>query len=83
MSRLPEELVAYHAAGKPLSCEIAVQPWICEFWPIDEILSHNREYEVETYAPGYLGFGTSGGGGMYAFSPRRSIVCLAFYRNEP
>ena len=78
MSSLPNELIEYHGSGNPPSCEISVEPWICEFWPIDGVLEYNRDYGVETHAPGYLGFATSGGGEMYAFSPDKTIVCLAF-----
>lgn len=83
MDSVPTELMAYHKAGLPLSCEISVQPWLCEFWPIDEVLNYNRDYEVEVYAPGYLGFATNGGGEMYAFSPAGAIVGLAFIGMNP
>ena len=78
MKTIPSQLREYHASGKPLCCDIPVQPWICEFWPLDELLKFNEEYEVEKYAPGYFGFATSGGGEMFAFSPLGAIVCLAF-----
>jgi hypothetical protein len=83
LKSLPPELIAYHHSGKPPSGEIAVQPWGCEFWPLDQVLKFNLEYEVPLNAPGYLGFATSGGGEMYAFSPRGSIVCLAFIGMSP
>jgi hypothetical protein len=73
-----EFLAAYHEARRPLSCEIDVQPWNCEFWPYREIDELNAGYKVSTYAPGYLGFASSGGGEMYAFGPSGEIVCLAF-----
>jgi hypothetical protein len=60
-----------------------MQPWLCEFWPLDELVKYNQEYEVETYAPGYFGFATSGGGEMFAFSPGGAIVCLPFIGMSP
>ena len=62
-------LAAYHRSGRPLSCGLGVEPWICEFWPIGEVNQRNSDYEVSTNAPGYLGFASSGGGEMYAISP--------------
>ena len=60
-----------------------MSPWICEFWPLEEIGKWNAEYGVPELAPGYLGFATSGGGEMYAFSPSGAIVCLAFIGMSP
>lgn len=37
-------------------------------WHIEEITPFNKEYEVEKYAPGFLFFGSSGGGEAYAFN---------------
>ncbi len=83
MKALPQELVAYHEAGRPLNCKIPTEPWGCEFWPLDQVLTYNKEYQVPEYAPGYFGFATSGGGEMYAFSPSGAIVCLAFVSMSP
>jgi hypothetical protein len=76
-------LAAYHRSGGPLSCEIDVEPWTCEFWPIDKVEQHNSAYEVSICAPGYLGFASSGGGEMYAISPTGAVVCMAFVGMSP
>lgn len=73
----------YHERGRPLSCELDAQPWICEFWPLEELAQLNRDHAVPEFAPGYLGFATSGGGEMYAIAPRGAIVCLAFVGMSP
>ena len=83
MNRVPEEIVAYYKAGRPLVCEIDIQPWLCEFWPLDELMTYNDDYEVAEQAPGYFGFATSGGGEMYALSPAGAVVCLAFVGMSP
>jgi hypothetical protein len=80
---IPNELRSYHESGASLACEIDVSPWTCEFWPLAEVEVWNNEYEVARSAPGYVGFATSGGGEMYAFSPRGAIVCLAFIGMSP
>jgi hypothetical protein len=83
MAAVPEQLAAYYKSGRPLVCEIDVQPWLCEFWPFDELTRYNDEYQVPEYAAGYFGFATSGGGEMYAFSPNGAIVCLGFIGMSP
>ena len=80
---IPSELREYHASGASLNCEIQVQPWRCEFWSLAQVETRNQEYDVARNAPGYLGFATSGGGEMYAFSPKGAIVCLAFIGMSP
>jgi hypothetical protein len=77
------ELLAYYASGKPLACELDASPFICEFWPQEELGTYNSEYEVRVYAPGYFGFATSGGGEMFAISPSGAIACLPFIGMAP
>jgi len=80
---IPHELISYHSSGKPLVCKLAATPFFCEFWPLAELEICNDDYQVHTEAPGYLGFATSGGGEMFAFSPFGAIVCLPFIGMEP
>lgn len=77
MTQIPAGLREYHERGMPLSCEVDVQPWLCEFCPWAEIEAINAAYGVPAFAPGYLGFATSGGGEMYALAPDGCIVGLA------
>ena len=77
------ELLAYYAAGKPLVCDLDVSPYLCEFWPVDELTKYNLEYEVPQHAPGYFGFATSDGGEMFAFAPSGEVVSLPFIGMEP
>ena len=80
---VPPDLLAYYGAGKPLVCEIPESPYLCEFWPVDELETYNTDYEVPKYAPGFLGFGTNGGGEMFALSPKGAVVYLPFIGMEP
>ena len=80
---IPSELREYHSSGAALSRELDASPWLCEFWPLAQVETLNEQYQVTRNAPGYLGFGTSGGGEMYAFSPQGDIVCLAFIGMSP
>jgi hypothetical protein len=40
------------------------------FWGVEELASLNRSYEVQDYAPGFLIFGSNGGGEAYGFDTR-------------
>ena len=55
------ELSNYYKADKPLVCELDVSPYLCEFWPYQELTQYNVDYGVAKCAPGYFGFATSGG----------------------
>lgn len=83
MERIPDQITAFHGTGGGLRWEIDVEPWLCEFWPLDELVDYNRSYEVPVNAPGHFGFATSGGGEMYALSPTGEVVCLAFVGMSP
>jgi len=83
MLNVPKELLSYHAEGMPLCCDLDESPFACEFWPLGELDAYNSDYEVPEYAPGFLGFGTSGGGEMFAFSVDGKIVSLPFIGMAP
>jgi hypothetical protein len=83
VTEVPSPLADYHRAGRPLSCELDVQPFSCEFWPLSELVTYNAEYGVAKYAPGYFGFGTNGGGEMFAIASDGRVVCLPFIGMSP
>jgi hypothetical protein len=41
-------------------------------WPVEELLTLNKAYDVQKYAPGLFLFGSDGGGEAYAFDLRKS-----------
>lgn len=41
-------------------------------WKASELLKFNEGYEVDTYAPGFVMFGSTGGGDGFAFDTRTS-----------
>ena len=45
-------------------------------WPPAEIEQNNREYEVPIYAPGFLAFGSNGGGELLAFDAAEAVFLL-------
>jgi hypothetical protein len=50
--------------------ELDVEPGWIQFWPAEEVIEMNRSYEVERNLPGFFGFGSSGGGELFAFDMR-------------
>lgn len=51
------------------------------FWAVDELAPLNRDYQVQEYVPGFLVFGSSGGGEAYGFDTRRKgwpVVRITF-----
>lgn len=50
-------------------------------WRAEELIDFNREYEVDTYAPGLVLFGSTGGGEAFGFDTRSepySVVLVPF-----
>jgi len=76
-------VVTYVRAGKPLVCQLQVNPYSCEFWEEARLERNNLEYEFPRYAPGFHGFATSGGGELFALSPTGSVICLPAVGMEP
>ncbi len=44
------------------------------FWRVGELVTFNREYEVEKYASGLLLFASNGGGEGYGFDTRKGTL---------
>jgi hypothetical protein len=83
MTHIPAELAQHLAIYGALTYELAQSPYLCELWPSTDLEHFNQEYKVPIYAPGFTGFGTSGGGEMFAIAPDSAIVCLPFVGMEP
>jgi len=64
---LPAQYVGYFASDGPKEGGLAVEPGWFQLWPPDEVERWNREYHVQELAPGFFGFGSSGGGELFAF----------------
>jgi hypothetical protein len=45
-------------------------------WKLSELVPFNRDYEVRTYAPGLLPFGSSGGGEAFAYDMRQAVPSI-------
>src|SRR3954447_9331401 len=52
---------------KSNGAEGSIGNWYLVLWPIEEIEAINEDYSVSDFAPGFLLFGSDGGGEAYAF----------------
>ena len=62
--------------------QLTIDPWWFQLWSTREVGDYNRGYEVSQWHPGYHGFGSSGGGVMFAFKqdalPRSMVFGIPF-----
>jgi hypothetical protein len=73
---LPPQYVSYFASDGPKEGGLSVEPGWFQLWPLTEVERWNRKYHVSKFAPGFLGFGSSGGGEMLAFDAAGHVVML-------
>ncbi|MGB8355024.1 MAG: SMI1/KNR4 family protein [Chthoniobacteraceae bacterium] len=52
-------------------------------WHPDEIESNNTSLKIQTYAPGFLGFGSDGGGELLAFDASGAVFMLPMIGMAP
>lgn len=69
-SELPEDYLACLRFSNGGEGELAIEPGWFQLWPAEEVIALNEDYEIEQNAPGYFGFGSSGGGELLAFDTR-------------
>ena len=75
---LPEDYIGYMSGNSPIEGGLTVEPGWFQLWPLNEASKWNWEYQVEEFAPGFLGFGSSGGGEMLAFDGEGRVWMLPF-----
>ena len=81
--KLPDDFVRYLESNAARSGELSDFPLWFEIWPDEQMHQWNKEYQVPEYAPGFYGFGSDGGGEMYAFGPDGGVYVLPFIGMEP
>ena len=80
--QLPAPYLVYLEGGADVASTEGA-PGYFQLWPPDEILEMNRSYRVAEYAPGFLGFGSDGGGEMLAFDRDGAVFMLPFAGMAP
>ena len=80
---LPAEYADYFASGGAIEGALAVDPGWFQLWSPDEVQQMNENYHVLEFAPGFLGFGSSGGGELLAFDTEGRVVMIPFIPMSP
>ncbi len=75
---VPSEYVDYVEKGGRTESFTKEEPGYFILWPLADIEKMNAEYQVEEFMPGFLGFGSDGGGEMLAFDPVGAVYKLPF-----
>jgi hypothetical protein len=76
--KIPTQYASYFAGDGPKEGGLVVEPGWFQLWPPDRIEQRNRDYRVQEFAAGFLGFGSSGGGEMLAFDADGRVVMIPF-----
>jgi hypothetical protein len=84
---LPNDYIQLVRSINGAEGELAISPGWFQLWPVEEILRLNQSYAVAEFHPGYFGFGSSGGGVMFAFkgdaSESSTVFCVPFDSIDP
>ena len=80
---LPNDYIAYLEGTGVAEGFTEGLPGYFALWHPDEIEASNRDLQVVTYAPGFLGFGTDGGGELLAFDVSGAVFMLPMIGMEP
>ena len=75
---LPDEFVRYCAGDGPKEGGLSVDPGWFQLWSSDEVEQMNRDYHVQEFVPGYIGFGSNGGGELLAFDSGGRVFMIPF-----
>jgi hypothetical protein len=73
---LPPEYVSYFAGDGRREGGLTVEPGWFQLWPPADVEHWNQAYHVSEFAPGFLGFGSNGGGELLAFDASGRIFML-------
>ena len=82
-SQLPADYLAYLDGEGVDEASTEGDPGYFQLWHPDEIEEMNRSYHVSEYAPGFLAFGSDGGGEMLAFDGAGAVFMIPFVGMAP
>jgi hypothetical protein len=75
-TELPADYIAYVEGDGVSESATEGDPGYFQLWPPEEIEEMNRKIGVPTMAPGFLGFGSDGGGELLAFDKTGAVFML-------
>jgi hypothetical protein len=78
MPDLPAAYLAFLRVSNGGEGELPVSPFWFQLWSAADVASLNEEYKTAEFIPGFVGFGSSGGGELLAFGVRPDIQGRVF-----
>jgi hypothetical protein len=78
MITLPTEFVAYWSSDYPKEGSLALKPGRFQLWRPEQVPELNEAYDVAKCAPGFLAFGSDGGGEMLVFDTSLRVFMIPF-----
>lgn len=78
MPALPIDYLEFLSACNGGAGELAFDPGWFQLWPAEEVASQNAGYGVTELLPGFLAFGSNGGGEMLAFDAAGAVYAVPF-----
>jgi len=80
---LPNEYVVYAETDGVSEACTEGNPGYFALWHPDEIEANNQNLDIASRAPGFLGFGTDGGGELLVFDATGAVFMLPLVGMEP
>lgn len=78
MLQFPKEYLSYvEADGSDVGFTEGA-PGYFQLWALEEAETLNRDYKVHEFAPGFVGFGSDGGGELLAFDSCGAVFMIPF-----
>ena len=64
---LPQEYIAFLQFSNGGQGSLGKNPGWFQLWAAEEVIELNKGYQIDKDLPGYFGFGSNGGGELFAF----------------
>jgi hypothetical protein len=78
----PEEYRKYMADSGVTSGELSAEPGWFDLWPAGQLAELNAAYKTQEFVPGFWGFGSNGGGELFAFDANGCVFMIPFVPME-
>ena len=78
MPQLPKDYLSYVEAGGGGFGFTEGDPGYFQLWALEEREALHRDYKVDEFAPGFIGFGSDGGGELLAFDGTGAVFMIPF-----
>jgi hypothetical protein len=83
MTKIPDDYWRYIAQ---LACRkgfLNIEPGWFQLWDSAEIIGQNEGYSLPELIPGYIAFGSSGSGEIFAFDRQHQVLLFSLSQLEP